>query len=47
MATEKKATSKKDKIRDLPKSRRNLTSEQAQSVKGGIVIDLKRAGLKQ
>jgi hypothetical protein len=35
MATKKKATSKKGKIRDLPKSKKELTSDQAKVVKGG------------
>jgi hypothetical protein len=35
MATKKKATNKKGKIRDLPKSRKKLTSAQAKAVKGG------------
>jgi hypothetical protein len=38
MATEKKGTSKKGKIKDLPKSKRELTSEQAKVVKGGIIV---------
>jgi hypothetical protein len=36
MATKKKATSKKGKIRDLSKSKKKLTSDQAKAVKGGI-----------
>jgi hypothetical protein len=36
MATKKKTTSKKGKIRDLPKAKKVLTSEQAKAVKGGI-----------
>jgi hypothetical protein len=35
MATKKKATSKKGKIRNLPKSKEVLTSSQAKAVKGG------------
>jgi hypothetical protein len=35
MPTKKKATSKKGKIRDLPKSRKTLTSDQVKAVKGG------------
>jgi hypothetical protein len=35
MATKKKTPSKKGKIRDLPKSRKTLTSDQAKAVKGG------------
>jgi hypothetical protein len=38
MATKKKSTSKKGKIKDLPKSRRELTSEQAKVVKGGTIV---------
>jgi hypothetical protein len=38
MATEKKTPTKKSKIKDLAKSRRELTSEQAKGVKGGIII---------
>jgi hypothetical protein len=36
MATKKKATSKKAKIRDLPKAKEKLTANQAKAVKGGI-----------
>jgi hypothetical protein len=36
MATKKKATSKQGKLRDLPKSRKKLTSDQAKVVKGGL-----------
>jgi hypothetical protein len=35
MATKKKATSKKGNLRDLPKSKKKLTSDQAKAVKGG------------
>jgi hypothetical protein len=35
MATKKKATSTKSKMRDLPKSKKTLTSAQAKAVKGG------------
>jgi hypothetical protein len=40
MATKKKATSKKGKIRDLPKLKKKLTSEQAKAVKGGADLIL-------
>jgi hypothetical protein len=36
MPTKKKATSKKGKLRDLPKPKKKLTSDQAKLVKGGI-----------
>jgi hypothetical protein len=35
MATEKKTPSKKGNLRDLPKSKKELTSDQAKAVKGG------------
>jgi len=35
MATEKKATSKKSKLRDLPK--KELTAQQTKAVKGGTI----------
>jgi hypothetical protein len=38
MATKKMATSKKGKLRDLPKSRKTLTSDQAKVVKGGLLL---------
>jgi hypothetical protein len=38
MATMKKTTSKKGKLRDLPKSKKELTSDQAKVVKGGIIF---------
>jgi hypothetical protein len=38
MATKKKATSKKGKMRDLPKSREKLTANQAKTVKGGAIF---------
>jgi hypothetical protein len=37
MDTKKNATSKKGKIRDLPESKKKLTSDQAKVVKGGVV----------
>jgi hypothetical protein len=37
MATKKKAASKKGKIRDLPKSKKGLTQQQAKTVKGGFI----------
>jgi hypothetical protein len=36
MATKKKATNKRGKVRDLPKLKKKLTSEQAKAVKGGV-----------
>jgi hypothetical protein len=44
MATKKKATSKKGKIRDLPKSKKQLTEQQARAVKGGM-LPMGKAGL--
>jgi hypothetical protein len=38
MATQKKTTSKKGIIRDLPKAKKELTSDQAKVVKGGIIF---------
>jgi hypothetical protein len=35
MASKKKTPSKKGKLRDLPKSKKKLTSDQAKAVKGG------------
>jgi hypothetical protein len=38
MATKKKATSKKGNLRDLPKSKKELTNDQAKAVKGGVKL---------
>jgi hypothetical protein len=40
MATKKKTTSKKGKIRDLSKSKKKLNSDQAKAVKGGAGTSL-------
>jgi hypothetical protein len=37
MATKKKATSKKGRIRNLPKSKKKLTAKEAKNVKGGAI----------
>jgi hypothetical protein len=37
MATKKKVSIKKGKLRDLSKSKKTLTSDQAKAVKGGTV----------
>jgi hypothetical protein len=44
MATKKKTTSKKGKIRDLPKAKKELTEQQARTVKGGFA-PMGKAGL--
>jgi hypothetical protein len=36
MATKKKATTKKGNLRDLPKSKKEMPSDQAKGVKGGF-----------
>ena len=46
MATKKKATNKRGRIRDLPKLKKKLTSEQAKAVKGGAVTSGDRENLK-
>jgi hypothetical protein len=45
MAIKKKTPSKKGKIRDLPNSRKKLTSDQAKAVKGGGVDTTKGGGI--
>jgi hypothetical protein len=37
MATKKKTPSKKGKLRDMPKSKKELPSDQAKGVKGGAI----------
>jgi hypothetical protein len=38
MATKKNATNKKGKLRNLPRSKKELTSDEAKGVKGGLTI---------
>jgi hypothetical protein len=45
MATKKKATNKRGTVRDLPKLKKKLTSEQAKAVKGGVVDTTKGGGI--
>jgi hypothetical protein len=46
MATKKKATEKRAKIRDLPKSKKKLTADRAKAVKGGTDYFLNLSGVK-
>lgn len=46
MATKSKASTKRTKVKDLPKSKREMSGKDMQKIKGGLALTQRKAGGK-